>query len=180
MSKPHESSSVSARHIEIMTSLDMDQSLVSNKGARVSLETNWKRYITVIKAISKVGDIDWESGKKPTDSEVIAIYTSKSVFYDQSKVFQHVRLYPEMIEWLERSESDENKTTRLWGFNKATFTLKDLETWVIQQQKDPQSDRKGKKKTADKLQKMKKHDDDDEPSSSSKRIHKKSVGGRKL
>ena len=160
----------------------MDQSLVSNKGACVSLETNWKRYITVVKAISKVGNIDWESGKRPTDSEVIVIYTSKSVFYDQSKVFQHVRLYPEMVEWLERSESDEKKTTRLWGFNKATYTLKDLEMWVVEQQKDPQSDRKGKKKAADKLQnqKIKKHDDDDEPSSSSKRIHKKSVGGRKL
>ena len=73
-----------------MTALDMDQGLVGIKGSRTSLETSWKRYVTVTKAISKVGDIDWESGTKPTDSEIIGVYTGKSAYYDQTKVLQHV------------------------------------------------------------------------------------------
>lgn len=177
-------SSLSARQVEIMTALDMDKSLVNNKGSRVSLETIWKRYITILKAISRVGDIDWESGKKPTDSEVIGIYSSKSVFYDQSKVLQHIRRHSDMVEWLERSDADQadqadqaDETTSLWGFFKAAYALKDLEKWL--EQKQSRSDRKGKKKAT--IQpKGKKYDDGDESSSPpSKRTHKKSVGGRK-
>ena len=119
MSGPHDSSSLSARHVEIMTALDMDKSLVSNKGSRVSLETIWKCYIEITKAISRVGDIDWELGKKPTDSEVIGIYSSKSVYYDHSKVLQHVRRHFDMVEWLERSDADQtdqaDETTSLLG-----------------------------------------------------------------
>ena len=90
MSGPHDSSSLSAHQVEIITALDMDKSLVGSKGSRVSLETIWKRYTAITKAISGVGDTNWELGKKPTDSEVIGIYSSKLVFYDQSKVLQHV------------------------------------------------------------------------------------------
>lgn len=87
-SKPLDKSS--ARQLEIMSVLDMDQSLISIKGSRVSLETIWKRYTSITKAISIISSSDWDSGKKPTDSEIIAIYSSKSVYYDQSKVLQHV------------------------------------------------------------------------------------------
>lgn len=143
----------------------MDQSLISNKGSRVSLETIWKRYTSITKAISIVSSSDWDSGKKPTDSEIIAIYSSKSVFYDQSKVLQHVRIYPEMIEWLERLDDQADETTSLWGYHKVGYALRDLEKWLEQKQKVSRSDRKGKKKAED--------------SPPSKRIHKKSVGGRK-
>ena len=178
--KPLVSSLISARHIEIMTTLDMDQGLVSNKGARVSLETAWKRYTTIIKAISRVGDADWVSGKKPTDSEVIGVYSSKSVFYDQSKVLQHVRLHPEMVEWLEGSDLDADRveeTTSLWGFYKASYALKDLEKWLEQKQRESRTERKGKGKAS---QKAKRGDEGEESTGSApKRIHKKSVGGRK-
>ena len=164
--------------------LDMDQGLISNKGTRVSLETMWKRYIAITKAISRVGETDWELGKKPTDSEVIGIYGSKSVFYDQAKVLQHVRLYSEMVEWLERPDSGGDwldMTRSLWGFHKVAYTLKDLEMWIVQKQKESHSDRKGKKKaTASKKGKRSDDDDgDDGEATSSKRVHKKSVGGRK-
>jgi hypothetical protein len=162
-----------------MTALDMDESLVSDKGSRVSLETTWKRYTTIIKAISMVGETDWESGKKPTDSEVIGIYSSKSVFYDGAKVLQHVRIYSDMVEWLERSDSadDVDETTSLWGYYKAVYTLKDLEKWLLQKQ----SDRKGKKKATAQSQKGKRNSDGDKSTSSppTKKSHKKSVGGRK-
>ena len=158
----------------------MDQGLVSIKGARVSIETAWKRYTTITKAISRVGEVDWESGKKPTDSEVIGVYTSKSVFYDQLKVFQHVRRHPEMIEWLEGSSLDADcgeMTTSLWGFYKASYTLKDLEKWLEQKQRESKSDRKGKMKASEK---GKRGDEGEEATSSApKRMHKKSVGGRK-
>ena len=170
-----------------MTALDMDQGLVGIKGSRTSLETSWKRYVTVTKAISKVGDIDWESGTKPTDSEIIGVYTGKSAYYDQTKVLQHVRLHSDMIEWLERDLDDEmtNKEgARLWGFYKAIYNLKDLEKWLERKQKEARSDQKGKKKASVKTrsQKGKRDDasegDDSTSSPPSKKSHKK-VGGRK-
>jgi len=180
MSKPqaHDGSLLSAHHVEIMTTLDMDQGLISNKGSRVSLEITWKRYTTITKAISKVGEADWDLGKKPTNSEVISVYTSKSVFYDQVKVLQHVQNFSEMVEWLERLESDadQEETTSLWGYFKMVYTLKDLEKWLEQKQKESRSDRKGKKKA---IVTGKKCDDGESSGSPSKRVHKKSVGGRK-
>jgi hypothetical protein len=163
-SKPLDKSS--ARQLEIMSVLDMDQSLISKKGSRVSLETIWKRYTSITKAISMVSSSDWDSGKKPTDSEIITIYNSKSVFYDQSKVLQHLPVYPEMIDWLERLEDQVDETTSLWGYYKVGYTLRDLEKWLEQKQKESRSDQKGKKKA-------------DQSSPPTKRIHKKSVGGRK-
>ena len=168
-----------------MTALDMDQGLVGLKGSRASLETLWKRYTTIIKAISKVGETDWEVGKKPADGEIIGVYRGKSAFYDQSKVLQYVRLHPEMVEWLERSDLDqEDDPTGLWGYFKTTYALKDLEKWLERKGKEVQTDRKGKKKEPAQLhsQKGKRGDDGDNSTSSpppSKKTHKKSVGGRK-
>ncbi|KAF8799540.1 hypothetical protein BYT27DRAFT_7263843 [Phlegmacium glaucopus] len=123
---PHDSS-LSPRQLKIMTALDMDQGLVGTKGSRSSIETIWKQYVTITKAISKVGDVDWVFGsKKPVDSEIISVYGGRSTFYEQSKVLQHVKLYPDMVEWLEQSNSDANATTNLWGFYKPMYTLKDL------------------------------------------------------
>jgi hypothetical protein len=161
-----------------MTSLDMDQGLIGRKGARPSLEMIWKRYIAITKAISQVNDIEWESGKKPVDSEIIGVYGGKSAYYDQSKVLQHVRYYPDMVEWLERSELDtelEDKANTIWGFFKSPYVLKDLEKWLVRKQKE--SDRKGKKKeTVKQKGKGKKSDGDVSSSPPPKRAHKKSVG----
>ena len=137
--------SISARQNEIMTSLDMDQGLVGMKGSRASLETLWKCYTTIIKAISKVGETDWEVGKKPADGEIIGVYGGKSAFYDQSKVLQYVQLHPEMVEWLERSDLNlDDDATGLWGYYKTTYALKDLEKWLERKGKEVPTDRKGK------------------------------------
>jgi hypothetical protein len=158
------------------------------KGSRASLETIWKRYTTIIKAISMVGETDWERGKKPAESEIIGVYGGKSAYYDQSKVLQFVRFYPEMVEWLERSDLDsEEDPTGLWGFFKKSYILKDLEKWLEEKQKEKetQTDRKGKKKATvqHRSKKGKRGDDGDDSTSSpppSKKSHKnKSVGGRK-
>lgn len=168
-----------------MTALDMDQGLVGVKGSRASLETIWKRYTTIIKAISMVNETEWEVGKKPAEGEIIGVYGGKSAYYDQSKVLQFVRLYPEMVEWLERSDLDsEEDPSGLWGFYKKSYILKDLEKWLNGKQKEAQTDRKGKKKATvqHRSQKGKRGDDGDDDSSSpppSKKSHKKSVGGRK-
>jgi hypothetical protein len=104
-----------------MTALDMDQGLVGIKGSRPSLETTWMRYTTITRAISKVGDTDWDLGKKPADGEIIGVYVGKSAYYDQTKVLQHVRLHPNMIEWLGRDLNEDmgDETIRLWGYYKA-------------------------------------------------------------
>lgn len=166
----------------------MDHGLIGTKGSRASLETTWKRYAAITKAISNVGDVEWESGKKPVDSEIITVYVAKSAYYDQLKVLQHIRLHDDMVEWLERSEFDANlagQTETIWGYYKAAYTLRDLEKWLAQKQsrKAKEAGRKGKKK--ENFQSRKKNgrqDEDGDDSSStspSKRAHKKSVGGRK-
>jgi hypothetical protein len=173
-----------------MTKLDMDQGLVGRKGSRPSLEITWKRYIEITKAISKVGDAEWDSGK-PSEGEIIGVYLGKSAFYDQARVLKHVRLHSDMIEWLERDvdEDMEDEGSRLWGFYKAVYMLKDMEKWLERKQKEARADLKGKKKES--VQRNKKgessrkgkedgkEDDDVSSSSPPKRKHKKSVGGRK-
>ena len=68
--------------------------MVGAKGACSSLETIWKCFITITKAIARVGKLEWALGKKPADSEVIAVYGGKSAFYEQGKVLQRVKLFP--------------------------------------------------------------------------------------
>ena len=193
ISKPMTSNQLSAtnqltaRQLDIMSTLDMDVGLVGLKGSRPSLETTWKRYTTITKAISKVGENDWPRGGKPADGEIIGVYVGKSAFYDQAKVLQHVRVHSDMIEWLERDldENMEEGATKLWGYYKTTYTLRDLEKWVERMLKERHSDRKGKKKAIQKAEssQMGKRDDEGDDSSSpprTKKSHKKkSVGGRK-
>jgi hypothetical protein len=183
---------LTARQVQIMTALDMDQGLVGIKGSRPSLETSWKRYLTITRAISKVGDIDWELGRKPADGEIIGVYIGKSAYYDQVKVLHHVRVHSDMIEWLQRDLDVglDEETTRLWGYYKSSYTLRDLEKWVERKQKGARSDQKGKKKASvhhsqkgESSQKGKgKREEEGDDSTSSpppKKSHKKSVGGRK-
>ena len=169
-----DNSSISARQLELMNALDMDQGLVGAKGSHSSLETMWKHYVTIMKAITKVGELRWVSGRKPADSEVIGIYGGKSMFYEQVRVLQHVKLYSAMVEWLERSDLDEDNTTNLWDYYKMMCTLKDLEKWLDQKQRE--ADQKMKKKVTH-SQKGKRSDGDE--SSSPKKSHKKSAGGHK-
>ena len=157
-----------------MNALDMDQGLVGAKGSCSSLETMWKRYVTIMKAITKVGELRWVSGRKPADSEDIGIYGRKSTFYEQVRVLQCVKLYSAMVKWLEWSDLDEDNTTNLWGYYKMMYTLKDLEKWLDQKQRE--ADQKVKKKVT-RSQKGKRSDGDE--SSSPKKSHKKSAGGRK-
>jgi hypothetical protein len=63
-------------------------------------------------------------------------------------------------------EDDVDETTSLCGYHKGGYALRDLEKWLEQKQKESRADWKEKKKA-------------DESSPPSKRIHKKSVGGRK-
>lgn len=133
-----------------MTTLDMDQGLVGKKGSISSLETIWKRYAAILKATSKIGDVDWESGKKPSQSDLISVYGGRSTFYEQAKVLQKVKQYPDMVAWLERTSSDLDATNELWGFYKVTYVIKDLERWVEKKKGEAESaekkNLKGKKK----------------------------------
>jgi hypothetical protein len=141
----------------------MDQGLVGKKGSISSLETIWKRYVAIMKATSITGDVDWESGtKKPSQSEIITVYGGKSTFYEQSKVLQHVKQYPDMVAWLERTSSDLDVTNELWGFYKVTYLVKDLEKWLEKKKGEAEKGKKGKKKGT-------------ETSPSVKKSHKKSA-----
>jgi hypothetical protein len=119
-----------------------------------------------MKAISIAGDIDWASGvKKPSQMEIISIYSEKSTFYEQSKILQQVKNYPNMKEWLERTESDMDETTEFWGFYKAPYVVKDLERWIEDKNAEVEKGN-GKKKGS-------------ELSTPVKKSHKKSTGKHK-
>jgi hypothetical protein len=188
-SKTQDSSALTARQVEIMTKLDMDQGLVGIKGSRPSLEISWHRYLAVTKAISKVGEGEWEVGNKPSDAEIIGVYLGKSAYYDQAKVFQHVRLHPDMVEWLGRDVDEGEDGKEVWGYFKAVYNLRDLESWIVRKQKEARSDQKGKKKekvsgrkkseSSGKGKEKEKEDDVSSSSSPPKKKHKKYVGGRK-
>jgi hypothetical protein len=89
-----------------------------------------------------------------------------------------------MVEWLERSEFDADlagQTETVWGTNKTSYTLRDLEKWLAkkQSQKAKEANRKGKKKeTVQPSKKKGRKDEGSDDSSSPKRAHKK-LGGRK-
>jgi hypothetical protein len=157
-----------------MTSLDMDKGLVGKKGTLSSLEMIWKRFIIITKAISIVGDVDWVSGiKKPSQSEIISVYGGKSTYYEQSKVLQRVKHHPDMIEWLERTDSDLEATTAFWGFYKVLYVIKDLEKWLERKNEEAE---KGKGKGKGNLKGKKKVT---ELSPSVKKTHKKSASMHK-
>jgi len=154
-----------------MTTLDMDKGLVGKKGSSSSLETIWKRYTTITKAISITGDIDWASGlKKPSQSEIISVYGGRSTFYEQSKVLQLVKNHTDMVEWLERTESNVEATTELWGFYKVLYVVKDLEKWI--ENKNAEAEKRKKEKGKGKA-KGKGKGKATESSTPVKRIHKK-------
>ncbi|KAF8808432.1 hypothetical protein BYT27DRAFT_7255550 [Phlegmacium glaucopus] len=135
---PHDSS-LSPRQLEIMTALDMDQGLVGTKGSRSSIETIWKRYATITKAISKVGDVDWVFGsKKPVNSKIISVYGGRSTFYEQSKVLQHVKLYPDMKWFAGKNEEAQND----WKGKKKKVTIEESSS------SSPQKKTKTHKKSA--------------------------------
>jgi hypothetical protein len=130
--------------------------------------------VAITKAFSVVGDIDWVSSvKKPSQTEIISVYSGKSTFYEQSKVLQHVKIHTDMVEWLERTDSNLDDTTELWGFYKPMYLLKDLEKWL--EMKKAEAD-KGKGKGNGKGKGKKKVT---EPSTPVKKSHKKSAGVRK-
>ena len=157
----------SEQQIEFMTALDMDKALGGKKGSLASLQLIWKQYVAITKAISTVGDLDWVSGvKKPSQTELMSVYSGRSTFYEQQKILQQVSSHPDMVEWLERTESDKDETTEFWGFYKAMYVLKDLEQWIEKKNAEAEK-RKGKKgKVA-------------EPSTPVKKSHKKLAGVRK-
>jgi hypothetical protein len=158
-----------------MTALDMDKALGGKKGSLASLQLIWKRYVAITKAISTVGDLDWVSGvKKPSQTELMSVYSGRSTFYEQQKILQQVSSHPDMVEWLERTESDKDETTEFWGFYKAMYVLKDLEQWIEKKNAEAEK-RKGKKGKGKEKGKGKVA----EPSTPVKKSHKKLAGVRK-
>ena len=108
--------------------------------------------------------------KKLSSSEIISVYRGKSTYYEQSKVLQKVNSYPEMKEWLERTESDVTETTDFWGFYKAVYVVKDLEKWIANKNSE-EGKWKGKGKGKGKKETI--------LSTPVKKSHKKSSGLRK-
>ena len=111
--------------------------------------------------------------------------TVRLLGYEQVRVLQRVKLYPGMVEWLERSDLDGDETTDLWGYYKVTYTLKDLERWLDEKQRE--ADRKDRKVTRSQKGSQRGKDDNGDgdestslsPKKSLKKSHKKSAGGRK-
>ncbi|KAF8218414.1 hypothetical protein L208DRAFT_1351677 [Tricholoma matsutake] len=69
-------------------------------------------------------------GDKLTGADIIQLFVLKSFFHSHyKKSFSKVLNYPDLVDWLEGNPgapSDED----LWGEKKASYTFKDLETFL--------------------------------------------------
>lgn len=116
----------------------------------------YKAYIQACQTLSKrISDGTWP-GKKPSGTDLIEIFLSKSMWFSHYKpAFSKVSNYPLMVEWLE-NEEEKPSDLDAWGIEKAMYTLTDLRKFVDNGtlaeepvQKNKVEKGKGKKKVKD-------------------------------
>jgi hypothetical protein len=86
----------------------------------------YKAYVQAYQTLLKcVSDGTWP-GKKPSGTDIIEIFLSKSMWFSHYKpAFTKVSNYPLMVEWLENGE-DKPSDLEAWGVEKVVYTLTDL------------------------------------------------------
>ena len=90
----------------------------------------YKAYIQACQTLTKrISEGTWP-GKRPSTTELIEIFLSKSMWFSHYKpVFSKVSNYPLMVEWLENEEAKVSDS-EVWGVEKANYTLTDLRKFV--------------------------------------------------
>jgi len=90
----------------------------------------YKAYLSATQTLStRISEGTWP-GKKPSSTNLIEIFLSKSMWFSHYKpAFSKVSNYPLMIEWLENRD-DKPSDLEVWGVEKAYYSLTDLRKFV--------------------------------------------------
>ena len=105
--------------MEFATLLGVPAHLVGPGG--VSLQVAYQKYCVYLTACWTLdqmhADTSWR-GKKPSKTELIELFVSKSFFHSHYKhLFSKVAEYPDMVEWLECKE-EQCSDVEVWGVEK--------------------------------------------------------------
>ena len=136
---------------QIAEALDVSDSVRARHKVN-DLRLAYTKYTAFQEAKSKlaqmVADGTWElkssTGelKIPSTGDLISVFISTSSWYAGYNVFAKVDNHPEMKSWLEGSLDMGN--LELWGFNKTTYSFKDLEAYFWRKGDREPLDGKGK------------------------------------
>ncbi|KAG6912182.1 hypothetical protein DXG01_016675, partial [Tephrocybe rancida] len=103
----------------------------------------------------KLDDNSWV-GQKPTNTEIIEIFVSKSMWHSHYSLFGKVSNHPLLIKWLD-NDPDKPGDFELWGFEKLSYNFADLREYLKGQAgATEKASKKGKEKEKEKAQKEKK------------------------
>ncbi|KAG6904146.1 hypothetical protein DXG01_012275, partial [Tephrocybe rancida] len=140
-------SSIPSARLELMTKLGISEHLANRSG--FSLPLAYQKYLGYLKAVktleSMVAAGTW-SGNRPTGTDVIEIFVSRSMWFDSYRpTFSKVHTYPTMVAWLE-DEADAPGNLEAWGVERAKYTFKDLAEFLKNGGRLNEEEDKGKSK----------------------------------
>jgi hypothetical protein len=99
----------------------------------VSLQIAYQKYkafLTAIQTYNEMTTAGTWTVKRPTRTDIIALFVSKSFFHSHYKrYFSKVVEYEEMVAWLDQRE-DRLSDVDVWGVEKAVYTFTDLAVWL--------------------------------------------------
>jgi hypothetical protein len=117
--------------MELATLLHVPAHLVGS--GDVSLQMAYQKYCAYLAACQTLDQMSANKswiGKKPSKTELIEIFVSKSFFHSHYKrLFPKIVQYPDMVKWLE-CKGDQLSDVEVWGIEKAAYVYRDLEIWL--------------------------------------------------
>jgi hypothetical protein len=133
---------------QLITLLQIPVELTNRASA--DLRTSYKKYLAYLDAISTMEKMvaakTWP-GKKPSVTDIIECFVSKTSWHDYYKPsFPKVSSYPVMVKWLEGD--DGTSALEAWGVEKSVYVFRDLIEFVNNGGQLEDSGKKSKKKAA--------------------------------
>ena len=112
-----------------------------------SLHISYQKYKAHLKATQAyermVADGSW-TGNKLHAVEFIELFVSKSFWHSHvRKYFSKISNHPVMVEWLENGE-DRLSDLDLWGVEKSSYTLKNLDAYLERAEEQGEKEGKGR------------------------------------
>jgi hypothetical protein len=73
----------------------------------------------------------WPLPKKPSNAELVEIFLSKSYWHSHvAKGFANISRYPEMVQWLEREDTDHPSDLDVWHVQRSDYGFRELAVWI--------------------------------------------------
>ena len=130
---PNNSKSLSTETFkdELVRRLDIPHTLVGSGEA--TLQVAYQKYEAFLAAFKKYTEMKnggtWQ-GKKPTKTDLMEIFASKSYFHSHyNAFFPKVAGYHNLQAWLRNSE-DKESNEEVWGVHKEVYNFKDLKIFL--------------------------------------------------